>query len=39
LHTAQLLSYLKMANIKVGLLINFNVTLLKYGIKRIVNNY
>lgn len=39
LHTAQLLSYLKMADKKIGLLLNFNVTLLKDGIKRIVNNY
>lgn len=37
LHEAQLLSYLKMSNKKVGLLINFNVTRLKYGIKRIIN--
>ncbi|TRX62359.1 GxxExxY protein [Carboxylicivirga sp. M1479] len=39
LHTAQLLSYLKMADKKIGLLLNFNVTFLKDGIKRIVNNY
>lgn len=39
LHRAQLLSYLKMANLKLGLLINFNVTLLKRGgIKRIAHN-
>lgn len=31
---AQLLTYMKLANKKLGLLINFNVTLLKYGIKR-----
>ena len=37
LHQAQLLSYLKMSNKKVGLLINFNVTRLKHGIKRIIN--
>ncbi|HFD32527.1 MAG TPA: GxxExxY protein [Gammaproteobacteria bacterium] len=37
LHEAQLLSYLKLANKKVGLLINFNVSRLKYGIKRIIN--
>ena len=37
LHEAQLLSYLKMSNKKIGLLINFNVTRLKYGIKRIIN--
>jgi GxxExxY protein len=38
IHKAQLLSYLKLSDYKVGLLINFNVTLLKHGIKRIVNN-
>ena len=37
IHEAQLLSYLKLANKKVGLLINFNVPRLKYGIKRIIN--
>jgi len=37
IHEAQLLSYLKLANKKVGLLINFNVSRLKYGIKRIIN--
>jgi GxxExxY protein len=37
-HFAQLLTYLKLTNCKLGLLINFNVTLIKNGIKRIVNN-
>jgi len=37
LHEAQLLSYLKLPNKKVGLLINFNVSRLKHGIKRIIN--
>ncbi len=38
IHEAQLLSYLKLSNIKVGLLINFNVTrLLKHGIRRFAN--
>ena len=37
IHEAQLLTYLKLTGIKVGLLINFNVTLLKEGIKRFVN--
>lgn len=37
-HKAQLLSYLKLSNLKLGLLINFNVPQLKQGIKRIVNN-
>ena len=35
IHEAQLLSYLKMTNCTLGLLINFNVPLLKDGIKRI----
>ncbi len=39
LHVAQLLSYLKMSNKQIGLLLNFNVTMLRDGIKRIVNNY
>ena len=34
---AQTLTYLKLGNFKLGLLINFNVTLLKNGIKRVVN--
>ena len=37
IHEAQLLTYLKLANIKFGLLINFNVSILKQGIKRIAN--
>lgn len=36
---AQLLNYLKVTNLQVGLLINFNTTVLKNGIKRIVNKY
>ena len=36
---AQLLNYLKITNIQLGLLINFNVLKLTDGIKRIVNNY
>ena len=36
-HLAQVLTYLKVGNFKLGLLINFNVSLLKYGIKRIIN--
>ena len=35
-HTAQVLTYLKLQQIKLGLLINFNVPLIKHGIKRIV---
>jgi len=38
LHTAQLLTYLKLSDYRLGLLINFNVPLIKNGIKRIVNN-
>lgn len=38
-HTAQILTYMKLGNFKVGLLINFNVFLLKDGIKRIVNSF
>ncbi len=37
-HRAQLLSYLKLSRLKVGLLINFNVKLLKSGIERLVNH-
>jgi GxxExxY protein len=37
-HFAQLLTYLKLTNCKLGLLINFNVALIKNGIRRIVNN-
>jgi len=36
-HYKQLLTYLKLTNIKLGLLVNFNVELIKDGIKRIVN--
>ena len=36
IHGAQLLTYMKLANIKIGLLINFNVKILKDGIKRFV---
>jgi len=37
-HFAQLLTYLKLSNCKLGMLINFNVALIKNGIKRVVNN-
>ena len=39
IHKAQLLSYLKLADRRVGLLINFNVVHLRDGIRRLVNNY
>lgn len=37
-HLAQVLTYLKLSNVKLGLLINFNVARVKDGIKRVVNN-
>jgi GxxExxY protein len=36
IHEAQILTYMKLSGIKIGLLINFNVCLLKDGIKRFV---
>ncbi|MDK9717817.1 MAG: GxxExxY protein [Trichlorobacter sp.] len=39
IHEAQLLSYLKLSDLQVGLLINFNVMHLKDGIKRMVNGF
>ena len=39
IHEAQLLSYLRLAHKKVGLLINFHVPVLKNGLKRIVNEF
>ena len=39
IHEAQLLTYLRLGGWKIGLLINFNVLLLKNGIKRRVLNY
>ena len=39
IHEAQLLTYLKMKKCRLGLLINFQVPVLKDGIKRIVNNF
>jgi GxxExxY protein len=38
IHLAQILTYLKLGNCKLGLLINFNVMLIKDGVKRVVNN-
>ena len=37
-HLAQMLTYLKLSGCKLGMLINFNVVLIKKGIKRVVNN-
>ena len=39
IHIAQILSYIKIGNLKLGLLINFNTVSLKDGIHRIVNNF
>lgn len=37
IHDAQVLTYLKMTGLKLGLLLNFNVSLMRDGIRRIVN--
>ena len=39
IHGAQVLTYLKLSEIKLGLLINFNVVMLKQGVKRVVNKF
>lgn len=39
IHLAQVLTYLKLSNNRLGLLINFNVALLKDGIRRVINGY
>jgi GxxExxY protein len=39
IHKAQLLSYLKLSGLKVGLLINFHTKLLKDGVVRLVNKF
>ena len=36
-HLAQMLTYLRLSNCKLGLLINFNVSLLKNGVRRVIN--
>ncbi len=36
IHMAQILTYMKLANSRLGLLVNFNVKHLKYGIKRVI---
>jgi GxxExxY protein len=38
-HEAQIISYLKLANKRLGFLINFHVPLLKQGFRRFVNNF
>ncbi len=37
IHLAQVLTYLKLSDCKLGLLINFNVLLFKDGVKRVIN--
>jgi GxxExxY protein len=39
IHEAQLLTYLKLMNLRLGFLINWNEILIKYGIKRLVQGY
>jgi GxxExxY protein len=39
LHLAQILTYLRLSNCKLGLLINFNNILFKDGVKRVINGY
>jgi GxxExxY protein len=39
IHEAQLLSYLRLSQRRVGLLINFNVKVLRYGIRRLINGF
>jgi GxxExxY protein len=39
IHIAQLLTYLRLTNISLGLIINFNVSVLKNGVRRVVNNH
>ena len=38
-HEAQLLTYLKLSRMPIGLLINFNVVLLKHGLRRLVRSH
>ncbi len=37
-HLAQVMTYLRLSGCRLGLLVNFNVTLLKNGMRRVVNN-
>jgi len=39
IHEAQLLTYLKLTNLNLGFLLNWNVTLMKNGIRRMVHNF
>ena len=38
-HLAQILTYLKLTDCKLGMLINFNVKQLKNGVRRVINGY
>jgi GxxExxY protein len=38
LHMAQTINYLKLGNYKLGILMNFNVTRLKFGLQRVIND-
>jgi len=38
-HVAQMLTYLKVSGLRLGLLLNFNVEVMKKGIKRVVSNF
>ncbi len=38
IHQAQVLTYLKLLDLKLGLILNFNVEYLRYGVKRIAHN-
>ena len=39
LHLAQILTYLRLADLQIGFLLNFNAPIMKEGIKRVVNNF
>ena len=39
IHTAQVLTYLKMTNLKMALILNFNVEMMRTGVKRIINDF
>lgn len=39
IHRAQLLTYLRLQNLWLGLLINFNVEVLRYGVRRVLNGW
>ena len=38
-HTAQVLTYLKMTGLKLGMLLNFKVDVMRKGIRRVVNHF